>query len=114
MLEADLIRIRHMIDACGQAIEFIQNKSKSDLETDKLLQFAVIRAIEIIGEAASRVTTETRIQHPEIPWIVIVGMRNRLIHAYFDINTVILWQALTNEIPALLVKLEGTIAHSEG
>ncbi len=106
MLEADFIRVLHMIDACGKAIEFIENKSMSDLESDKLLQFAVVRAIEIVGEAASRVTSETRSQHPEVPWLAIVGMRNRLIHAYFDINTVILWHALTQEIPDLLIKLE--------
>lgn len=70
MLEADLIRVRHMIDACTKAREFIANKTKSDLESDKLLQFAVTRAIEIVGEAASRVTAETKCCHPEIPWQV--------------------------------------------
>ena len=106
MLEADLVRVRHMIDACAKAIEFIANKTKSDLEADKLLQFDVTRAIEIVGEAASRVTAETKCCHPEIPWQAIVGMRNRLIHAYFDINTIILWHALTHEIPDLPTKLQ--------
>jgi uncharacterized protein with HEPN domain len=66
----------------------------------------VTRAIEIVGEAASRVTAETKCCHPEIPWQAIVGMRNRLIHSYFDINTTILWHALTHEIPDLQTKLQ--------
>jgi uncharacterized protein with HEPN domain len=70
-----------------------------------MLLFALVRAIEVVGEAASKISEETRATHTGIPWRAIIGMRNRLIHAYFDINTAIVWQPVTQEIPALLPQL---------
>jgi uncharacterized protein with HEPN domain len=70
-----------------------------------MLLFAVVRAIEVLGEAASQISAETRATHAGIPWRAIIGMRNRLIHAYFEINTEIVWQTVTQEIPALLPQL---------
>jgi len=70
-----------------------------------MLLFAVVRAVEIVGEAASKVTEETREKHPHIPWRAIVGMRNRLIHAYFEIDMDMVWVAATQEIPVLLSQL---------
>lgn len=74
-----------------------------------MLQFALIRALEIVGEAASGLTAETRSTHPEIPWVSIVGMRNRLIHGYFDVDLAILWRAVTDHLPPLLVGLQAMI-----
>jgi len=71
-----------------------------------MLLFAVVRAIEIVGEAASRVSEETRSSASEIPWRAIIGMRNRIIHAYFDIDKDILWKAAAEEIPALAATLQ--------
>ncbi len=68
-----------------------------------------MRAIEIIGEAAGRVSDEVHRSSPEIPWSLIVSMRNRLIHAYFDIDHEILWKTVTNELPALLPRLQALI-----
>ena len=69
------------------------------LDTDRMLLFALVRAIEIIGEAASKVTLETRAAVPEVPWLQIVAMRNRLAHAYFDIDRNILWQTAIGRDP---------------
>jgi uncharacterized protein with HEPN domain len=67
-----------------------------------MLLFAVVRAIEVVvGEAASKVTSETREAAPSIPWTAIVSMRNRLIHGYFDIDTDLVWRTATEEIPGL-------------
>lgn len=71
-----------------------------------MLRFALVRAIEIFGEAASKVSADTQRAHSSIPWKPIVGMRNRLVHAYFDIDTDILWVAAVEEIPALLPRLQ--------
>ena len=65
-----------------------------------------MRAVEIIGEAASKVSPQTQNAQPEIPWRIIVGMRNRLVHAYFDVDVDILWVAAMREIPALLTDLQ--------
>lgn len=87
MQDTDRIRICHMIDAGESALSFIANRERIDLDQDKMLLFAVVRAIEVIGEAAGKVSTEARAELPSIPWTAIVSMRNRLIHGYFDINT---------------------------
>ncbi|MFH0810226.1 MAG: HepT-like ribonuclease domain-containing protein, partial [Pseudomonadota bacterium] len=82
----DAIRIRHMIEAAETSQDFIAGRQRSDVDTDQMLRFALVRAIEIIGEAASKVSTETRALTASVPWAAIISMRNRLIHAYFDVN----------------------------
>lgn len=74
-----------------------------------MLLFAVVRAIEVLGEAAGKVSQETRSIGVDVPWSSIVSMRNRLIHGYFDIDTEIVWKTMTNEIPALLPALKALL-----
>ena len=97
MRDDDRIRFRHMIEAAESALQFVSGRPRSDLDTDRMLLFAVVRAVEIIGEAASKVSAQTQTVHGDIPWSAIIGMRNRLVHAYFDINTDIVWVAVTIE-----------------
>jgi uncharacterized protein with HEPN domain len=99
-----------MIDAAEIAVQFVSKRSRRDLDADAMLLFALVRAVEVIGEAASRVTEETRAAAPQIPWPMIVSMRNRLIHAYFDINHDVLWKTATDELPELLPRLRAAIA----
>jgi uncharacterized protein with HEPN domain len=97
----DRIRILHMVDAAESVEQFATGKKREDLDTDRMLLFAIVRAIEVIGEAASKVTDETKATSPGIPWISIIGMRNRLIHGYFDIDSDVVWKTVTEEIPEL-------------
>lgn len=106
MSRADVVRLRHMIDAAKDAVFFSEGKQASDLATDRKLSLALVKSIEIIGEAATRVSPETRSKSPDIPWVDIVSMRNRLIHAYFDINLDILWKTVSEELPPLIVQIE--------
>ena len=85
-------------------------RSRADLDTDRMLLFAVVRAIEVVGEAASKLSEEFRAAHPSIPWRAIIGMRNRLIHAYFDIDTQTVWETTTQELPPILNQLRELIA----
>ena len=78
-----------------------------------MLLFALVRAIEVIGEAAGQVSKAARSEAPDIPWPLIVSMRNRLIHAYFDVNHDILWNTVITELPELLPKLEALKAAIE-
>ena len=87
-------------------------RSRADLDTDRMLLFAVIRAIEVVGEAASKLSEEFRAAHPSIPWRAIIGMRNRLIHAYFDIDTETVWETTTQELPPILNQLRELAAGS--
>ncbi len=106
MRAEDIVRLRHMIEAAEQAMQFVAGRGSTDLATDRMLQFALVRAIEIIGEAATKVSDEVRSAHANIPWKAIVGMRHRLVHAYFDVDANVLWVAATVEIPALLAQLQ--------
>lgn len=101
----DGIRIRHMVDFLKAAERFATGRSRADLDTDEMLMFALVRAIEVVGEAASKVSAETRERHPEIPWALVIGMRHRLVHAYVDINRDILWATVTKAAPDLLQRL---------
>lgn len=74
-----------------------------------MLLFAVVRAVEIVGEAATRVSIEARASAPGIPWAAIVGMRNRVVHAYFSIDRDIVWNTVTRELPQLLQALQATL-----
>lgn len=102
----DQARLAHMIEAAELALRFIAGRRRADLDDDPMLLFALVRAIEIIGEAASRLSDETRSAYSEIPWKAIVGMRNRLIHGYFDVDTEVVWKTVTQEIPVLLPHLQ--------
>ncbi len=105
MPKSDEVRLRHMLDAAEQAIAFARSRSRSDLDSDQMLVFALVKAVEIVGEAANQVAKETRDTYPNIPWPEIIGMRHRLIHAYFDINLDILWQTVQSDLPALAKEL---------
>jgi len=86
-----------MLDAAREAIAFTAGKGRDDLKADRVLSLACVRLLEIVGEAASQVSQDFRQQHPEVPWAQVVGMRNRLIHAYFDIDQDVLWETLSQE-----------------
>ena len=105
----DRIRVLHMIEAMQTAMDFVSDRQRADLDTDRMLLFALVRSIEVIGEAASKVSEELCLRAPDIPWGLIVSMRNRLIHAYFDIDHDILWKTATVELQALLPRLQALI-----
>jgi uncharacterized protein with HEPN domain len=112
MLDEDRVRLRHMIDAAESAEQFLAGRRRADLDSDRMLLFALVRSIEIIGEAASKVSEKTRSVTPNLPWKAIIGMRNRLIHAYFDIDADVLWVTATVEVPDLLKRLRGLLDES--
>ncbi|MBI5165274.1 MAG: DUF86 domain-containing protein [Magnetospirillum sp.] len=101
----DTNRIRHMIEAAETARQFVAGRQKRDLDSDRMLLFALVRAVEIIGEAATRISPETRALAAAVPWALITAMRNRLVHAYFDIDHGILWKTVTEELPPLVLLL---------
>jgi len=113
MDDSDLIRLRHMLDAVREANGFIEERSREDLDRNTMLVFALTRAIEIIGEAASKISSETQNKHSEVPWAQIIGMRNRIVHAYFDINLDRLWDTVVVSLPVLEHQLEQLIPPNE-
>ncbi len=100
----DEVRLRHILDAANEAIVFAGGRE--DLDLDRQLALSLVKLIEIIGEAAAGVSEETRAQAPQIPWRSIVGMRNRLIHSYFDIDLDRVWDTIVDDLPPLIKQLE--------
>ncbi len=95
-----------MIDAAGKAVAFVRGESRGALNTDEKLSLALVRLVEILGEAASKVTATTQNRYPGIPWGDIIGTRNRLIHGYDSVNLDILWQIATVDLPLLIPRLQ--------
>ena len=106
MCKDDEVRLRHMLDAAREVLGFVQDRNRADLDSDRQLVLALVKAIEIIGEAAFQTSENTRAQFPEIPWEDIVGMRHRLVHAYFDINLDVLWKTVQDDMAPLISRLE--------
>ena len=99
-------RLLHILNAASKAVKLVENKSFQELEDDEVLTLALVKLIEIVGEASSRLSKEFQAEHPEIPWSGIIGMRNRLVHAYFDINLKVIWQTTQEDLPALIEQLK--------
>ncbi|MFQ5895627.1 MAG: DUF86 domain-containing protein [Nitrospinota bacterium] len=103
---SDIIRLRHMLDHAREAVELTQGKKRGNLDDDRLLQLGLVRLVEILGEAAGRVSKEFRGRHPSIPWEDVVSMRNKLIHEYDRVDLDILWDTVTDDLPRLIKELE--------
>ena len=114
MREDDLVRLRHMLDAAQEAMAFARDETRASLESDRKLALALVKDIEIIGEAASKIAKECQVAHPQIPWSAIIGMRNWLIHAYFDIDLDQVWDTVTKDLPPLIAQLEKVILSENG
>ncbi|MDD5556575.1 MAG: DUF86 domain-containing protein [bacterium] len=107
MLRADdQARLRHMLDASRKAIAYVAGGRRGDLDRDEKLSLALVRLLEIIGEAAGRVSPETQRAYPEFPWRQIAATRNRLIHGYFDVDLDIVWTIVTHDLPGVVSSLE--------
>jgi uncharacterized protein with HEPN domain len=109
MRDEDRVRILHMIEAGESVAQFMSGRNRDDLDEDRMLLFAVVRAIEILGEAANKISPETRAAAPQVPWGAIVSMRNRLIHVYFNTDPAVVWKTATEEIPALVPLLRAMV-----
>ena len=96
-----------------ERIDLVPRRTRAEIERDEPITLALIRLLEIIGEAAKSVSPETRQRYPDIPWKEIGGTRDRLIHGYFDVDWNILWQILTADLPPLITELKQAVAASE-
>lgn len=105
-----LVRLRHMLDHAREAVAMAKGKTRDSLYTDRMLNLALVRLLEIVGEAASRTPPEERAQYGDIPWPGIVGLRNRLIHGYDSVDFEILWQIINHDLPTLIVALEQIVS----
>jgi uncharacterized protein with HEPN domain len=110
MQRDDRIRLQHMLDSAREALSFADGHGRTDLRDNRMLTLSLVKCIEIVGEAAARVSPKTRQEVAEIPWQDIVGMRNRLIHAYYDIDLDRVWDTVLDDLPILVAQLEAALA----
>jgi uncharacterized protein with HEPN domain len=103
----DRLLVADMLEQARLAIGAIEQKTRMDFESDRLLQAAAQRFLEVIGEAASRVSDQTRNLLPGVPWREIIGMRNRLIHGYSSVDNDIVWETIKGDLPTIVDALSG-------
>ena len=111
MQHDDLIRIKHMLEAAREALAFSKGHERQDLENNRMLTLAIVKSIEIIGEAASKVSESYKTSADAIPWPEIINMRHRMIHAYYDVNLDIVWATVTQDLPGLIKYLENLLSN---
>lgn len=98
----DLTRLKHIRDAVLTTIDFVKDRNRDDLDNDQMLSLALVRLIEIIGEAANNISLSCQNNYPQIPWREMIGMRNRIVHAYFEVDLDVVWQVIIDDLPKLL------------
>jgi uncharacterized protein with HEPN domain len=105
----DWISLTQIRDSASEALQFSRGKSRADLDTDRMLSLALTRLLEIIGEAAGRVTPSARERLPQVPWNNMIGMRNRIIHRYDEIKYDVVWQVIEEDLPMLVRVIEASL-----
>ncbi len=104
-----LIALSQILTNAQEAVDICSGKKRTDLDSDRLLNLALTRLVEIIGEAANRVPQELRAQYSDLPWVQMIGARNRLIHGYDNVDFDILWMIVDQDLPNLIRQLENII-----
>ncbi len=101
--------LNDMVSSAEKALEFVAGMNGDEFLRDEKTVFAVIRALEILGEAAKKIPNEIRDKYPAIPWREVAGMRDKLIHDYFGVNLQLIWKTVQDDLPELLPKLREVV-----
>ena len=101
MKRDDTVYLLHILDAIGLIEEYTKGMSENEFLSNSMAHDAVVRQIEIIGEAARNVSDEFQEKHPTLPWIKMIGIRNKIVHEYFNVNYAIVWDTIKDDLPNL-------------
>ena len=108
----DTIALRHMLAPAEEAVRAVQGRTRTNLDDDRLLALALIKLVEIVGEAAHRVSAATQGANDQIPWSQIVGTRNRLVHGYDQVDYDVLWRIVRDELPVVVGQLRTILSNT--
>ena len=109
----DRERLEHIVEAIANILDFANGKTKEELEVNKLIYYGIVKNIEIIGEAAYKLTSVFRRQHPDTPWDVIMKMRHVLVHDYYQIDSLSVWKVIKEDLQPLRVQVTSYLADTD-
>lgn len=109
MNEHDRNRLQHMVDEAHRVQKFVSGKTKQAFLDDVATQYAVIHALQIVGEAASRITKETQEKYSQIAWRGMIGLRNVVVHGYTDVEPERIWDTVQTDVPVLIEQLQSIL-----
>lgn len=112
MPKDDLVYLGHMLDTARKAVAKTHGILRVDFDRDENLRLALAHLIQIVGEAARRVSPEMQQGHPEIPWSAIIGMRHKVVHDYLEVDEDIVWDVVTADLPPIVTALERIVSSS--
>lgn len=106
----DAVPMRHMLDHASEACEMVASRERADVHSDRMLQLALTRLVEVVGEAATRVSAEAQARLPQVPWREAIATRHRITHGYDVVDYDILWDTVQEDFPPLIAALEEALA----
>jgi uncharacterized protein with HEPN domain/predicted nucleotidyltransferase len=106
MVKDENLYIGDMLDTAREAQKIAGGKTRDDYDTNRMLQLSILHLVQTIGEAATKVSRQTRVRHPAIPWEQIIGMRNVIVHRYDDADDNVIWKTITDDLAPLIAELE--------
>ena len=109
----DRDRLEHILAAINRVSRYMQGKTYEDLLADDMMYYAVVKNIEIMGEAANMLTAEFQAAHPETPWKMVKGMRNYIVHEYFQIDSQVVWDVVSKEFATLHQQITTYISETD-
>ncbi len=110
--ERDRVFIVQMVEAAAAALEFTEAQSRESFCGDRLVGFAVVRAVQLLGQAARSVSEEVRLANADIPWREMIGMRNVVVHDYADVDLDLVWKTVREDLPGLIDRLNAILGQA--
>jgi len=112
-MDRDLVYLLDILQAARLAVSYLEGVAEEMFLQDTQCQDSVIRRIEIIGEAARRISPQTRTACPDIPWNAMIGIRNLMVHDYDAVDLQVVWRTVQHDLPALIARLEPLLPPAE-
>ena len=109
----DKERLEHIIAAIERVERYVKGKTYDDLLSDDMMFYAVVKNIEMMGEAANMLTADFQSSHSQTPWKMVKGMRNYIVHEYFQIDNIVVWDVVTKELQPLREQIEKYLAETD-
>ena len=113
MYRDEWIYVAHMLEMSQKAIDLTEGLDRYEYDQDETLRLALTHLVQVIGEAAQRVSPEFRLQHPDIPWKEIIGMRHRIVHDYLNVDEDVIWEVVQQDLPLLVDELAKIVPHEQ-